>query len=136
MIAPLGRSRSGDDAAGPGEAALRWWRNDGGRLVPAEGLPLRADVLVLDLAVHDVDGDGFEDVYVATGGPGPEAIAADTLFLGGREGFVAAGERLGAERFGVTRRVAVERGGALLLLRGGLVPSDPPRVFRLRAAGS
>lgn len=107
------------------------WRNANGRLVPEPAAMPPARCTVQDLAVTDIDGNGLPDLYLATGGLLPEQVQPDRLWLntGGR--FVDASPYLGRRRFATTLRVWPLSALSLLLLRGGTVPANPGRLYRL-----
>ena len=107
------------------------WRNNAGELSPDPGAVPVLRATVQDIAAVDLDGNGLLDLYLATGGLSPEHPQPDRLWenVGGR--YVDASQKLGLDRFAGTLRVWPIPPAGLLLLRGGLVPADPPRLLRL-----
>ncbi len=126
----LGRHESGSGSSLPGRV-VTLWRNNAGELSPDPGAMPMLRATVQDIAAVDFDGNGLLDLYLATGGLSPEHPQPDRLWenVGGR--YVDASQKLGLGRFAGTLRVWSLRPERLLLLRGGLVPADPPRLLRL-----
>ena len=126
----LGRHEPGSGSSSPGRV-VTLWRNNAGELSPDPGAMPMLRATVQDIAAIDFDGNGLLDLYLATGGLSPEHPQPDRLWenVGGR--YVDASQKLGRGRFAGTLRVWPFRPEGLLLLRGGLVPADPPRLLRL-----
>lgn len=110
---------------------LTLWRNHEGRLQPSDTSlpPLWSPVR--SLATLDADRDGRLDLLVATGDLAPERPAPDRLWLQTADGFAEASDRLGDAAFGATLRAWPDAAGAIILVRGGLVPGDPRRLVRV-----
>lgn len=129
----LERAIGSDPPDTPPAPLLALWRNHDGEL-RASGAALPALWSpVTSIATLDVNRDGLLDLLVATGGLAPERPAPDRLWLQTAGGFADASDRLGDAAFGATQHGWPDTSGAIVLVRGGLVPGDSRRLVRVEA---